>query len=304
MVKKFIGETISVLLLCNIVLAETSSKFFSCNGSKKNVTILRYMEPTSSQRFFHSSTLQLTYLAKSLFDIPCIDVWMYSPARKLSIQLTQETLDHFMGNIMESSLALDGSEIEFLTNYAQADDSNEQILLVIMNQDHPTSISNELKRIHAKSNMNVIIWCGEPLTSTRHITCNEARNWLPARQIINCGSDHFQPHFDPFLHKIFLDLIQNIDYDYYQQFNDFKCNGTEELDIFVRQSARYHKHRYTRTFFLASLLQNKFPRTNVYVVISFYENVYFYSSAKNFFQNWVMVQSAKYASEMSEFLKR
>ena len=116
---------------------------------------------------------------------------------------------------------------------------------------------------------------------------------------------HFQPHFDPFVHKIFLDLIQNIDYDYYQQLNDFKCNGTSHhLDIFVWQSARNHKHSYIRIFFLASLLQNKFPKTDVYIIRSSYKHVDVYISVKNHFRYSVRLQSAKYTIEISEFLKR
>eukprot|EP00111_Clytia_hemisphaerica_P011539 TCONS_00033869-protein len=306
MARRFIIETVAVFLLLSITVNGSFSEFFSCNGTK-NVTILRNMEPTSNPNFFQSSTLQLTFLVKSLFETPCISVWMYSVARKISIRLDEESLTHLMDTLMESSFKKDGSNIrQFLSDYAQSvDDTNEQILLVILNENDSkqTSITDELKQIKQKVNIGMILWCGEPLTADRHTTCNEARNWLPARQIINCGSTHFQPHFDPFLHKIFLGLIENISYDYYQQYNDLKCNEAEALEIFVWQSLRHHKYVYSRTFFLTSQLQNKFTAANVHLIISYYEQVFFQSSAKNFFShNFNIAKNAILPTQVSNIL--
>uniref|UniRef100_A0A7M5XKQ2 Uncharacterized protein n=1 Tax=Clytia hemisphaerica TaxID=252671 RepID=A0A7M5XKQ2_9CNID len=170
---------------------------------------------------------------KSLFDMGCFDVWIYSPMLDRSIHQTKENYVRFLDTEWIATSTDDNEIINLLSNIPHSNDQVEQTLLFVSTEAKRRSlktISNfitKLKEIRQKQ--NIVILC-----STNSPLFFEGKKWLDNQNVII--GDVYNKIFNTDLHRILIDLANNPQYDWRERYTGGiknKCKISNNTKTFI-----------------------------------------------------------------------
>uniref|UniRef100_A0A7M6DRK1 Cnidarian restricted protein n=2 Tax=Clytia hemisphaerica TaxID=252671 RepID=A0A7M6DRK1_9CNID len=121
-----------------IVMSISTSGSMLCN-KRKNITIIPHIDVDQGlngdhaiERFFENPTMQLRYFIKSLFEMSCFEVWIYSPIQNLCIHQAEENYVRFLETKWMATASIDDKDIiNLLSDIPHSNDQVEQTLFFV-----------------------------------------------------------------------------------------------------------------------------------------------------------------------------
>ena len=244
-----------ILLFCCFLNQQILSSYgdfiLSSCVDTRNITILPYLDmPWDGLSIFEletehrllSLTKQLTYLAKTLFETNCHNIYAYSSSRKRLIQLDEHNyVQFFETEIQITPLFNDGNTKQIISSHINSNNKknvNKGTVLLIdfwwkgepetIQKQNVISKKLEETRKLSKS-FDVVLLCTSAFACP---LCFNSRGWLPQLNNviyydpISTSITGIISYFNPHLHQILMDLMYDPTFDWrerYTQNAKIKC---------------------------------------------------------------------------------
>ena len=212
------------------------------------------MEPYSLD-----SAKQILYLVKYLLDSPCFRVWVLSPIQSRVIKLTKDSYVNFFETEFQSIVRTDVNDVlRVLSNIPYNNDVNKQTLLFAVFEYRKvlsrvpqtndkyvqtlfsgsfsfeyiregSAVSDQVRDVYKRKQCDVVMLCCDGFGPL----CNKSSNWLGRQHFIQDDFFNFD-QFNPYLHQILMDLMNNPQYNWRQRYTQYRsrCQPNRQENVF------------------------------------------------------------------------
>ena len=227
-------ESISILFIAFYVTSQLrfvqGDIILPCYGLR-NVTIIPYINIIQEHQItdyivedYQDSASQLIYLVKELLDSPCFTIWTFSPIQSRLIRLREVNYVQFFETELQAITRTDENEIlKLLSNIPEhaKNDIKQSVFFVCFKHRHSRTnqsvvVTNQIKQLYQQQKFDLVLWCVSPTP-----LCWYSRHWLPKQNIIHDGGVSNNRKFNPYLHQIFLDVMDDPQYNWHQRYTKY-----------------------------------------------------------------------------------